>query len=235
MTADLRCGDAFALLHDLQDVTIADPPYDEQTHEGARYGEGGKAGNLIDFAPITPEDVRRVTGELLRVTRRWVILFCSLEQIGAYRDAAGPCWIRSGVWVKPDAMPQITGDRPAQGAEGIAILHRLGRKRWHGGGRPARWTFGIERTDRVHPTQKPLRLLLALLEDFSDPGELVLDPFAGSGTTAVAALRLGRRFLGTELRPDYHAMALERIAAEGQGQSLTAMRAGQRTLFGADG
>ena len=47
-----------------------------------------------------------------------------------------------------------------------------------------------------HQTQKPLALMELLVRLFSDPGELILNPFAGSGTTGVAAIRLGRRFLG---------------------------------------
>jgi len=53
----------------------------------------------------------------------------------------------------------------------------------------------------------------ALVRDFTDPGDLVLDPFAGSGTTGVACKRLGRRFLGWEKDPKYHAIAVKRIDA----------------------
>jgi site-specific DNA-methyltransferase (adenine-specific) len=63
---------------------------------------------------------------------------------------------------------------------------------------------------------------------------LVLDPFAGSGTTAVAALRLGRRFLGSEIDPKYHALALERIAAERSCSTLAQHRAGQLGLLGGE-
>jgi site-specific DNA-methyltransferase (adenine-specific) len=51
-----------------------------------------------------------------------------------------------------------------------------------------------------------------LIRDFTDEGELILDPFAGSGTTAFAAARLGRRFVGWEKDPDIHAAAMERLA-----------------------
>ena len=65
---------------------------------------------------------------------------------------------------------------------------------------------------RVHPTQKPEWLIESLVRDFTDPGELVCDPFAGSGTTGVACKRLGRRFLGWEKDPDFHAIAEKRLA-----------------------
>ena len=66
----------------------------------------------------------------------------------------------------------------------------------------------------VHPTQKPLGIVEPLIVSACPPGGLVLDPFAGSGTTGVAARMLGREFLGIEAREDYAAIARERIANE---------------------
>lgn len=65
-----------------------------------------------------------------------------------------------------------------------------------------------------HPTQKPVSLMAHLIEKSSDEGELVLDPFAGSGTTGVAALRLGRDFLGCEIDEDYARLCMKRLKAE---------------------
>lgn len=70
------------------------------------------------------------------------------------------------------------------------------------------WTYS---GNRLHPTQKPISVLSALIETFSEEGSLVLDPFAGSGSTLVAARGLGRRYLGIELDPGYHATALDRL------------------------
>jgi site-specific DNA-methyltransferase (adenine-specific) len=64
-----------------------------------------------------------------------------------------------------------------------------------------------------HPTAKPLALMGWLVRTYCGDGETVLDPFAGSGTTAVACLNTGRRFVGCELDPTYHAVAQRRIAA----------------------
>ena len=60
----------------------------------------------------------------------------------------------------------------------------------------------------------------------------ILDPFAGSGTTGVACLRLGRKFIGIEKDPTYFALACERLRAEEQGSTLQAARAGQLSLLG---
>jgi site-specific DNA-methyltransferase (adenine-specific) len=64
---------------------------------------------------------------------------------------------------------------------------------------------------RIHPTQKPLDLLRWLVRTYSNPGDLIVDPFAGGGTTAVAALVEGRRFWGCEKDRKFHAAATRRI------------------------
>jgi adenine-specific DNA-methyltransferase len=68
----------------------------------------------------------------------------------------------------------------------------------------------------LHPTQKPVSALQPLIEAFCPPGGLVLDPFAGSGSTGEAALRCGRRFVGIELDPKYHGAAAIRLDRLGE-------------------
>ncbi len=75
------------------------------------------------------------------------------------------------------------------------------------------FTMTVRLRQRKHREEKPLALMEALVRDFTDPGELIADPFAGSGTTLVAAKRLGRRAMGWEIDPGYHAIAVKRIAA----------------------
>lgn len=70
-----------------------------------------------------------------------------------------------------------------------------------------------EDKDKFHPTQKPVDLCAYLVATFTDPGDLVLDPCAGSATTGVAALQAGRRFVGFEITPDYHQRAVDRLAS----------------------
>jgi site-specific DNA-methyltransferase (adenine-specific)/adenine-specific DNA-methyltransferase len=82
--------------------------------------------------------------------------------------------------------------------------------------------FQEERLD--HPTQKPLALSTRIVEHFSNPGDLVLVPFAGSGTECVAARRAERQFIGFELNPRYAAMSRERLQeceAEASPDELT--------------
>ena len=68
--------------------------------------------------------------------------------------------------------------------------------------------------NRLHPTQKPLSVLLPLVETFSEPGGIVLDPFAGSGSSLKAAKMLGRDYLGIELDARYHSIASARLNPE---------------------
>lgn len=67
--------------------------------------------------------------------------------------------------------------------------------------------------NRHHPTEKPVSSLQPLIERFTHPGAIVLDPFAGSGSTCVAAAQAGRRYIGIELLPQYHRTGVERLAA----------------------
>ena len=64
----------------------------------------------------------------------------------------------------------------------------------------------------LHPTQKPVALVEDLIKTYSNPRDVVLDTFMGSGTTAVACIKTGRNFIGFELSPEYHALATQRIA-----------------------
>lgn len=76
--------------------------------------------------------------------------------------------------------------------------------------------------NRHHPTEKPVSCLQPLIESFTAPGGIVLDPFAGSGSTCVAAAQAGRRYIGIELLPQYHAAGLQRLAAVRRAMHLPA-------------
>jgi DNA modification methylase len=212
---DSLAGDVWSLGEKSVDVIITDPPYTQHVHSKQRRGLDEGTSDLA-FPPFTDSDVYRAAGVFARVVRRWVVVFCAIEDAGRWSNllvGAGLEYVRTGAWIKPDGMPQFTGDRPAAGFEAIVIAHPPGRKRWNGGGKHGVWTFPKGEGVKVqHPTTKPLGLMEALVRDFTDEGDLVLDPFAGSGTTGVACRRLGRRFLGWERDPRYAAIAEKRIA-----------------------
>lgn len=79
-----------------------------------------------------------------------------------------------------------------------------------------RWMGAMKESEhgrrRVHPTQKPVALLETIIERYTQPGATILDPFMGSGTTGVACVQTGRRFIGCEIDPGYFAIAQKRIA-----------------------
>ena len=206
--ATLYLGDCLEILPTLPkvDAVVTDPPYDVKTHKGARYGFHDTSSE-IHFDPINPE---RIVPSLLAASSGWVVAFCALEMYGAYRDASGERWVRAGFWRRTNGVPQFSGDRPGQPGEGIAIMHAGGKKRWNGGGRHAYWEFPIV-CDGPHPTTKPDRLMENLIDLFTDRERLVCDPFMGSGTTGVACMNLGRKFIGIEIEPKYFDIACRRI------------------------
>ena len=75
--------------------------------------------------------------------------------------------------------------------------------------------------DTGHPTTKPTKLMVALIERMSNPGDTILDPFMGSGTTGVACVQTGRNFIGIEIDPGYFEIAKKRIE---QAQLQTVMQ-----------
>lgn len=207
-------GDCRDVLADISTVdhVMSDPPYSDTTHEGARTGDASDAGVLIDFASASAGFVR---GILARIPcRRWAVLTCDWQHVLPLKQEPPNGWkfVRHGAWVKPNGTPQFTGDRPAQGWEAVAILHANvpGRMRWNGGGLPAVWTHC--KVAGLHPTGKPEPLLMEWVNLFTDAGETILDPFMGSGTTLVAAKRLGRKAIGIELEERYCEIAAKRLA-----------------------
>ena len=194
------------------DAVVTDPPYSKTTHDGAR-GRGATTGGrhiLVDFAPITDDEFVLFMRDLTEIAGRWVVLTCDPRHAVAAGRAGLPV-IRMGVWTKADPAPQFSGDRPAVGWEMVLMMHREGRKRWNGGGKPAVWRTNIVKNDGGHPSQKPLDLISDFVRLFSDHAETILDPFMGSGTTGVACVKLGRKFIGIEIEPKYFDIARRRI------------------------
>lgn len=237
---EMYLGDCLSVEWPQVDHVITDPPYEAEAHTKARRTraamEGRGSGDYsIDFASMTEEARADVGQRIASVAKRWTLVFCQVEAAMRWRDSIGvPRYVRTMVWDKPDATPQLTGDRPAQGYESIVVAHATGvKKRWNAGGKRGVYRALVNPPGRhhEHPTEKPLDLMLALVGDFTGPGDLILDPFCGSGTTGVACLRLGRRFIGIERDPKYFRLACDRLRAEEQGSTLAAARAGQAPLF----
>ena len=68
---------------------------------------------------------------------------------------------------------------------------------------------------KTHPTEKPVELMEHFVKTYTEPGDLVVDPFCGTGSTAVACKQLGRRFIGGDTNAEYIEVAKQRIAGVG--------------------
>ena len=112
------------------------------------------------------------------------------------------CWI---VWDKENSGNFADAELAWTSFDkGVKLYHWL----WNGLSRKGERKE--ELVSRVHPTQKPVGLLKLILEDFSEPGDTVIDPFLGSGTTLIACENTGRKCRGIEISPDYVAVCLQR-------------------------
>lgn len=234
---ELCCGDCLdpetgLASVDAVDHIIADPQYGEHSHTKQRRVD--KAGrheiDPLPFPPLDDETMDRIAFHAKRICEGWFVAFCELEALGDWKFALEGhenAWRRAGFWLRP-ATPQITGDRPGQAAEGLAIAWcGEGRSVWNARGKAGIWKCGnvwraegLGRAAALHPSQKPVVLMEMLLRDFTQPGELICDPFAGSGTTGVACIRLGRRFLGWERDPGFFETARKRLEGTREQRQL---------------
>ncbi len=224
------------------DVVFADPPYRLSTG-----GVTVKSGRLAPVdkgkwdRSISFEKDHEFNVGWLREARRvlkpdgtlWVsgthhVIF----SLGFALQSLGYRIINDLIWVKPDPVPN---------ALHTAFTHAHETLLWASKGKGARHTFNYdlinspnptaqvcsvwriptvprrEKLHGYHPTQKPLRLVRRALLASTHEGDLVFDPFSGSGTTAVAAKELNRAFVGAELEEEFAELAARRVAATERG------------------
>ena len=222
--ATLYLGDCLEVMPGLGEVShvITDPPYESIMH-AAKSGaarrirtDGRGPLTSLDFDCI--DSIRQpVADAVARISAGWALFFCAPEGVGRWADAINQSaakYKRACVWIKPDSTPQLNGQGPAMGAESfVTAWCGAGFARWNAGGKRGVYTHLTNPPCRygAHPTEKPASLMRELLLDFTNPGQTILDPFMGSGTTGVAALQLGRKFIGIELDESYFDIACKRI------------------------
>lgn len=176
------------------DAVVTDPPY----------GIGWKT----PVSPKRPKSGWTVTGDDSAFDPSGLLKWpCILWGANHYADklpgAAG--WL---VWDKRHGMPSNDQSDCELAFCNVGGSARIFRKTWNGGGSllaengPAR---------AIHPTQKPVELMKWCL-GFLPNAETILDPFMGSGTTGVACVRLGRKFIGIEIEPQYFDLACQRVS-----------------------
>lgn len=197
----LFCGDCLEILPTLAagaaDVVITDPPYGIG-EVSARNNSRSKVVSARNYGEYSWDKERTSPAafiEMRRIAKHQVVFGGNY-----YTDILPPSssWI---VWNKLNsgdfADCELAWTSHKRAVRKIDYL-------WNG-------MFKKYPEDRVHPTQKPLFVMTWIVENYSDFGATILDPFMGSGTTGVAAVRLGRNFIGIEKDPGYFAIAKRRI------------------------
>lgn len=214
------------------DHVITDPPYSPTSHRAdrwARDGEGKTAEVDLPFAALTQEQASGLARYCAaRIERGWALIFSDLYTLPVWQQAAEDATLsggdmrfnRANIWVKTNPKPNMSGRGPGVGYEFInSFWCGGGHMSWNGGGKAGTFTHSIP-SMKGHPTTKPLSLMRELIQLFTNPGDVIFDPFMGSGTTGVAALECGRRFIGAELDEGYFDTAVKRMEAANMVPSL---------------
>ncbi|WP_130796426.1 DNA-methyltransferase [Streptomyces otsuchiensis] len=237
MSYVLHRGDALTILKSLPeesiDCVITDPPYNsggrtssDRTSRTARakYTSGDAAHDLANF-PGENRDQRsyrawlaEILTESYRAAREHAValVFSDWRQCPTTSDAlqmAGWTWQGKIAWIKPASRPRKGGFK--QSTEYILWGVKGTLDNTRDLYLPGDFSASQPRKDRVHITQKPVEVMQQLVQVCPEGGT-VLDPFAGSGSTGVAALREGRRFVGIELSDHYADVAEQRLLQTAQ-------------------
>lgn len=226
-------GDALdamrAMPHGSVDAVITDPPYASGAFTEAGKQQAKSQGVDDDYDTVRRLGwfagdnmttaglvflLRSVAFEAARVLVDGgsMLTFCDWRQtpnLGPALESAGLRWQQLIVWDKQSAGMGV-GFRAQHE---IVLLHVKGTGRFHDNSAGNVIRCGrVRAADRQHPTEKPLELLRRLVRTVAPPQGVVLDPFAGSGTTGAAALQEGRRFVGIEREPEYCALIDARLS-----------------------
>lgn len=205
-------GDAITTVRTLPDksvdLTLTDIPYGEVNRKsnGLRNLDRGCA-DIVDF---NLEDLLK---ELVRVTRGSIYIFCGTEQVSRIREylVASKMSTRLIIWEKTNPSP-MNGDRIWLSGIECCVYGKFKGSTFNAHCKNTVLRYPVvQGKKRIHPTQKPLELFKYLIEVSSNPGDIVLDPFAGSGTTVIACKELDRDYICIEKDYDTYYDMKERI------------------------
>lgn len=210
-------GDSYELLKEIPDnsvdLVITDPPYGINADKGVGgYGSSPKTAKKYNDNWDNYSPPKWVFDEILRIGKK-VLIFGA--QYLTDKLPQSNCWI---VW---DKVGEMKVQNPFSECELIwTNLNKNVLKKYF----IRQQGFINDGDERVHPTQKPLRLLTEIIKDFSSENDIIFDCFMGSGTTCVAAKELGRHYIGIEINEKYFKIAKDRlngITASGQTSIFT--------------
>ena len=163
-------------------------------------------------------DTEEWTDTILPKVRGWCVIFCDQRQIGQHNDilkrhgfnAVGPI-----VWHRTDRVPANGRKRPLN-MWGAAVVGKRPGTKFNGKSVHNVFEFAsVPPAQRIHPNQKPVQLIERLIELFTDNGDIILDPFAGSATTLVVAEWMSRKCMAFEIDPIYYMKATIRLENAG--------------------
>lgn len=208
-------GDCLERMKDIEpgsiDAIITDPPYGTGQWLRMEQGAGSVPKAKYSREPWDVWDTRWLD-EVRRICFGPIAFFLPIREVGVairYAEEAEESW-RLLAWCKSDPMPMFTG-QVSYGFDPVILLrHKLasGGRDWCEASTPR---LNRDRDATGHPHQKPIEVIRWLCEMVAKPGGLILDPFAGSGTTAVACMKTGRRCIAIEVDPKYHPIIERRI------------------------
>ena len=191
------------------DLVVTDPPYEIHTKGGGlgkrpvyENGALGKISQGFD-AEATLEQIARICKKIN------IFIFCSTKQkprIMNWGYERG-CNIAELAWYKPNAAP-FTNNTFKSDLENIIYIREKGVKIK---GISRLFTHNCGKSKYGHPTEKPLEIIEKLILTASNEGDLIFDPFMGSGTTAVACKEINRNFIGCEIEAKYCEIAEKRL------------------------
>lgn len=196
------------------DLILTDPPYELDNHGGGTtdFAQRKLVKDLhIDFISNS-FDLDTVFSEFIRLCNTVnVVVFCSNKQVSKIMN----WWETLGysvtllAWDKPNPVPFGNG-KYISNLE-FMVYVRGKNAAFNGSNLKTFRNVGVSSSKRLHPTEKPLELVKRLIEIHSNENDLVLDPFAGSGSTLIACKDLNRNYIGIEINPEYVEVAEERL------------------------
>jgi len=191
--------DCIEFMQDMRQVelVLTDIPYGKinRKSSGLRNLDKGAA-------DVETFDLQIFLRSLIPVIAGSCYIFCSTEQVSEIRETlARHMTTRLCIWEKTNPSP-MNGSRLWLSGIECCVFARRPKATFNEHCKNTVWRYPTTR-NKLHPTQKPIKLCEYLVSVSSNPGDTVFDPCAGSGTTGVAALNQGRRFVGCEINREY--------------------------------